>query len=174
MYFKCVGFPLFTTTALPDQGYQNHQYFWTGLLTLSGQKFVKSLDGRKRDKNAQRHGQSKHSQNSYEMGFQTKRPLNNDPFDPTSSIAASAAVPPHGLAGTGLAGFHQTFTSFTTGNSTQGIGHHNPFLSPAGMKPLTPPLSTASFVLPTDASHFNQIATRIGLLTITGLQSGGS
>lgn len=130
------------------------------------------MDGRKRDKNAQRHGQSKHSQNSYEMGFQTKRPLNNDPFDPTSSIAST--VPPHGLAGTGLAGFHQTFTSFTTSNSAQGIGHHNPFLSPAGMKPLTPPMSTASFVLPTDASHFNQIATRIGLLIITGFQSDGS
>ena len=142
------------------------------LLTLSGQKFVKSLDGRKRDKNAQRHGQSKHSQNSYEMGFQTKRPLNNDPFDPTSAIAASMAstMPPHGLAGTGLAGFHQTLTNFTTNNSTQGIGHHNPFLSPVGMKQLSPtlalsPASTASFVLP-DASHFNQIATRIGLLII--------
>ena len=51
------------------------------------------MDGRKRDKNAQRHGQSKHSQNSYEMGFQTERPLNNDPFDPTSVIAS--AMPLH-------------------------------------------------------------------------------
>jgi len=114
-----------------------------------GQKFVKSLDGRKRDKNAQRHGQSKHSQNSYEMGFQTKRPLNNDPFDPTSAIAS--AMTPHGLAG-----FHQTFTSLTTSNSAQGIGHHNPFLSPAGMKA---PMSAASSLLPSDASYLNQIAT---------------
>ena len=124
------------------------------------------MNGRKRDKNAQRHGQSKHSQNSYEMGFQTKRPLNNDPFDPTSAIAS--AMPPHGLAGSGLAGFHQTFTSLTTSNSAQGIGHHNPFLSPAGVKA---PMSTASSLLPTDASYFNQIATRIVLLIINALST---
>ena len=117
------------------------------------------MDGRKRDKNAQRHGQSKHSQNSYEMGFQTKRPLNNDPFDPTSAIAS--AIPP--LCGTQLAGFHQTFTSLTTSNSAQGIAHHNPFLTPAGVKT---PMTTSQSLLPTDASYFNQIATRIDLSII--------
>ena len=131
------------------------------ILTIVGQKFVKSLDGRKRDKNAQRRGQSKHSQNSYEMGFQTKRPLNNDPFDPTSAIATG--MPSHGLSGTQLTGFHPTFTSLTTSNSAQGIGHHNPFLSPAGVKT---PMTTSQSLLPTDASYFNQIATRIDLSVI--------
>lgn len=46
--------------------------------THKASKFVKSLDGRKRDKTAQRLGQSKHSQNSYEAAFQSKRGNQND------------------------------------------------------------------------------------------------
>ena len=48
-------------------------------------KFVKSLDGRKRDKT----GQSKHSQNSYEAAFQAKRGNQNDSGDFLLDLAAT-------------------------------------------------------------------------------------